>query len=143
SDLTAPAMVGGIMMIGFFKMLATCNMEVPIPWAINPPTPFSRKLDTPNPTICAAQPTQAAPAARPSSESIMEIAKLEIGAVKAQPISTATNIPIMIGCCAVDQLMISPNQTINALIGGPMKVPVKNPAKMVINGVTIISTRVV
>src|SRR5699024_231918 len=98
---------------------------------------------TANPIICAEQPTAAAPAASPSMDSIKAIAALEIGAVSAQPINTATRMPMMKGCCVVAQLINSPNQVINASIGGPMNFPVKKPTKIVINGVTKMSTRVV
>src|SRR5690625_6771134 len=61
----------------------------------------------------------------------MAIAALEIGAVSAHPISTETKIPIIRGCCIVDQLIISPNQVMNELIGGPINVPTKNPVIIV------------
>ena len=57
--------IGGIQIKGFLTILGTCNMEVPIPCARIPPIPFSRKLATANPIICAQHPTVAAPAAIP------------------------------------------------------------------------------
>src|SRR5690625_49404 len=96
-----------------------------------------------NPTICAEQPMTAAPAANPSSDNIKAIATLEIGAVSAQPIKTATKIPIINGRCSVDQLITSPNQSMNVLIGMPISFPVKNPTTIITSGVTIMSTFVV
>src|SRR5690606_16354202 len=92
--------------------------------------------------LCAEQPMTAAPAASPSNCNMNAIATLEIGAVSAQPIKTATMIPMTNGCLVVAQLMISPSHNINELIGVPMNFPVMNPANIVVNGVTIISTRV-
>ena len=43
------------------------------PWLTKPPHPFSRKLMTAKPTICAQQPTTAAPPARPVSPSTEQI----------------------------------------------------------------------
>src|SRR5699024_4412139 len=85
-------------------------------------------------------PITAAPAANPSNDNIIAIATLEIGAVKAHPIKTATKILIIKGRCVVDQLITSPNPSINVLIGVPINFPVKNPTTIVTNGVTIIST---
>src|SRR5699024_11290170 len=53
---------------------------------------------------------------------------------------TISKIPIIKGRCVVDQLITSPNPSINVLIGVPINFPVKNPTTIVTNGVTIIST---
>src|SRR5699024_3045782 len=140
---TAPATVGGIIINGFLIMLATCNIDVRKPCANSPPMPLSRYLETAKPIICAEQPTAAAPAANPANESMRAIATLEIGAVNAHPIKTATRIPIINAYCSVDQLIICPNHTIIVLMGAQINVLVKNPTIMVTSGVTIISTRVV
>ena len=59
----AEASVGGTRISGWRRMLGTCSIDVPRPCAIRPPTPFSRNDVTAKPTICAQQPTVAAPAA--------------------------------------------------------------------------------
>lgn len=48
---TAEANVGAIQICGWRIILENCSIEVPMPWLIRPPQPFSRKLATAKPTI--------------------------------------------------------------------------------------------
>ena len=72
-------------------------MEVPRPWLIRPPTPFSLKLIAAKPTICAQQPATAAPPARPVRPSAAQMAAEEMGKVSATPTMTDTAMPIRKG----------------------------------------------
>ena len=81
-------------------------MLVPMPCEIRPLTPFSLKLATAKPIICAEQPATAAPPAiaKTSRFSIAvalvaiatQIAADDVGIVSKIPITTATNTPTMI-----------------------------------------------
>ena len=93
----AEAKVGAIQMRGFFTMLETCSMEVPLPWAIRPPHLFSRKLMTAKPIIWAQQPATAAPPASPVRPSAAQIAALLMGSVSATPTNTETKMPMKKG----------------------------------------------
>ena len=117
-------------------------MDVPIPCATKPPTPLSLKLITANPIIWAQHPTVAAPAANPPSPNIIQSAALDMGAVKANPTTTATIIPMINGLISVAFIMIWPNPVINASTTGPNTVADIIPAINVIAGVTNISTLV-
>ena len=94
-------------------------MEVPSPWASKPPQPFSRKLKTANPIIWEQQPAVAAPPARPSSASIIQIAALLIGSVKAIPMRPDTRIPMKKGCISVAVFTRFPKAAIKAATPGP------------------------
>ena len=137
---TALVRIGGIQISGFLTMFGTWSIDVPIPWAIKPPTLFSLKLATANPIIWALHPTAAAPAAIPERFNITPSAAELIGRVSAIPIRTDTTIPIKNGCCSVPQLINAPSAVINSEIGGPTKRPTADPAVIVTIGVTKIST---
>ena len=93
-------------MIGFFIILGICSILVPSPCATSPPTPFSRKLVTAKPTMWQAQPATAAPPAIAKTSGFwtavfdvaiaIHIAADDVGIVKSIPITTDTNIPVMI-----------------------------------------------
>ena len=93
-------------------------MDVPSPWAIRPPIPFSRKLMTANPTICALHPTVEAPAASPESPNEIARAALLIGSVRIIPMTTETAMPIGSGCRVVVRLTRSPTAFIPLAIQG-------------------------
>ena len=77
--VTMLARVGAIQIRGFFTMFPICSIEVPSPWAKRPPTPFSLKERTAKPIIWAQQPAVAAPPARPSRLSMIQMAALLMG----------------------------------------------------------------
>ena len=123
-------------------MLPIWSMEVPSPWASKPPQPFSRKLKTANPIIWEQQPAVAAPPARPSSASIIQIAALLIGSVKAIPMRPDTRIPMIKGCISVAVFTRFPNQLMNPATPGPTNWAISTPDIMVSPGVTMMSRRV-
>ncbi len=131
---------GGNQQIGCLTRLGICSILVPTPCATRPPHLFSLKLMTAKPTICAQQPTTAAPAAIPLRLIATPMAAEEIGRVRHTPIIAATRIPIKIGCCWALTLMIPPSQVIKPLIGGPSKSPTILPDTIATSGVTMIST---
>ena len=116
----ADANVGGIHIFQFLTIFPICNIEVPSPWATSPPQPFSLKLITANPTICAEQPTVEAPAANPLNPIIIHKAALLIGSVNAIPTTTDTIIPIAKGCNSVAYITKAPTASINLATAGPM-----------------------
>ena len=95
-------------MSGCFIMLGICNMLVPIPCEISPPTPFSLNDITAKPTICAAHPTTAAPPASIIASDVLpdaiaiHIAADEVGIVKSMPITTDITTPIIKGCAVTE-----------------------------------------
>ena len=140
---TALATIGGIQIFGFLTILGICSMLVPKPWLSSPAQRFSLKLITAKPTICAQQPTVAAPAAKPLSDRAMAIAALEIGKVRIMPINTATTIPISKGCNSTAHIISAPISVIIAAIAGPINCATATPAISVTAGVAIMSTGVV
>ena len=136
------ARVGAIQILGFFTMFPIWSMEVPRPWAKRPPQPFSLKLMTAKPTIWAQQPAVAAPPARPSRDSMIQMAALLMGRVRAMPMRADTRIPMKKGCISVAVLTISPNRVMNRDTPGPTNWAIKTPEMMVTPGVTRMSTRV-
>ena len=72
---------------------------------MRPPQPFSRKLITAKPTICAQQPATAAPPASPVRLRTEQMAAEEMGSVRAIPTKTDTRIPIRKGWSAVACMM--------------------------------------
>ena len=103
------ATIWGIKILGFLIKFGICNMLVPRPCAINPPHLFSLKLDTAKPTICAQQPTQAAPPAINIASELgdtaameIQIAAEEVGSVKSNPIVVEITIPIKKGVAATE-----------------------------------------
>jgi hypothetical protein len=73
----------------------------PEPLGKSPFRRLSRKLMTANPTIWAAQPAVAAPAAIPERPRMIPIAAELIGRVRKSPIATLITIPIQNGCNSV------------------------------------------
>ena len=94
---------------------------------------------TANPIMLAQQPTVAAPAARPSSPSIMQIAALLIGRVSVIPTTTETTAPMTSGCIFVAFTMIAPSAVIMLDTYGPTNCAASTPVIMVTAGVTIMS----
>ena len=115
-------------------------MEEPSPMAITPPILQSLYPVAEKPTICAQQPTAAAPAANPDKFNIIHSAVLERGDVKTSPTITDTIIPIKKGCSSVAFIIITPIPLVKSFTAGPIKVAVNPPAKSVTPGVTRIST---
>ena len=101
--------IGAIQILGFLMMLPICSMDVPIPWEIRPPTPFSLNDMTAKPTICAQHPATAAPPARPVKDRAAQIAAEETGSVRRTPVTTDTMIPMMNGCCSVAHMIMVPH----------------------------------
>ena len=117
----AEARVGAIQIRGFFTMLGICSMEVPRPWLIRPPQPFSRKLMTAKPTIWAQQPATAAPPpARPVRPRTEQMAAEEMGSVSATPTSTDTRMPIRKGWSSVACMIRLPKALAISPMGGAM-----------------------
>ena len=140
--VTMEAKVGGSQMRGFFTIFPIWSMEVPSPWARSPPVPFSRKLKMAKPIIWAQQPAVAAPPASPSKFSMMQIAALLIGRVRAMPIRADTRMPMKKGCSSVLVFTRSPKAVIKAEMPGPTNWAANTPLMMVTPGVTRMSTRV-
>jgi len=92
------AKMAGSQMTGLRMILGICSMEVPRPWATRPPVLFSRKEATAKPTIFAAQPTAAAPAAIPLRFRDTPMAAELMGSVRAIPIRAETMMPAQKGC---------------------------------------------
>ena len=136
----ALARMAGSQITGLRMMFGIWSMEVPSPCATSPPVLFSRKDATAKPTILAAQPTAAAPAAIPLKFSDTPMAAELIGSVRAMPIRTETMMPAQKGCCTAPQLISSPTLVINAAMGTPMERPTTAPTVIVVMGVTRIST---
>ena len=97
----ALAITAGNSTSGFLRTLGICSILVPSPWDMTPLTPLSLKLATAKPIICAAQPTTAAPPAKPPSPIAIQIAALEVGSVNKIPTTTAMTIPMSSGCNSV------------------------------------------
>lgn len=74
---------------------------------------------TANPSICTQQPTTAAPPAIPLMPIAIASAALEIGAVKAIPITTEMIIPIKNGCNFVALSINKPSAVIILATGVP------------------------
>ena len=111
--------MGAIQILGFLTIFPICSIDVPRPWAKSPPIPFSRKLNTAKPIICAQHPAVAAPPARPSRLSMIQMAALLIGRVSAIPIRAETSIPIKNGCISVVVFTRLPKAVIKAETPGP------------------------
>ena len=103
--IIALTIIGGTQITGFFTIFLNCNILVPIAIAITSPISLSSIDITANPIICPQQPANAAPAAKPFNPNITPIAALDIGAVNAIPIKTATTIDISIGCILTPPLI--------------------------------------
>ena len=113
-----------------------------MPIATTSPISLSSIDITAKPIIWAQHPAKAAPAAKPLSPNITPIAALDIGAVKAIPIKTATTIDMKNGCMFTPWLIKSPIQTINLVIYGPINI-VTIPATIIeVKGTNKISTGV-
>ncbi len=152
--VTAEASVGATQICGWSRIFGIWSIEVPIPWETRPFQPFSRKLMTAKPTICAQHPaTAAAPAmaspselpsaaALPVSTSPAQIAALEIGRVSTMPMTTETTSPVIKGACRAAQPMKALMYPVSTPIGGARKTESRPPVSSVTNGVTRISTRV-
>ena len=115
---------------------------MPTPCEIRPPIPLSLKLITANPIIWAQHPAVAAPAASPSSPSIMHMAAELIGRVRQQPTMTDTVIPIRNGFNVVALLTKAPICNIKSLIGEQQYLANNPPMMIVTIGVSIMSTGV-
>ena len=119
---------------------------------MSPPQPFSRKLVTAKPTICAQQPAVAAPAAsirpRPAVSPsgtvniIAHSAAEDIGAVSASPTTTDTIMPIGMGLSSVAQSMNSRSAAITRFMPGAHIIETSPPTIIVAAGITMMSTRV-
>ena len=137
--VTAAARVGGIQMRGLRTMLPICSMEVPRPWAMRPPHLFSGKLITAKPIIWAQQPAVAAPPARPTKPMVTQMAAELMGRVRIMPTMTETRMPMTSGCSSVVTMIRSPRAIISLLMAGPTATAMRQPTKMVTQGVTRIS----
>ena len=59
--------------------------------------------------------------------------------LRSIPMITETSMPIIKGCCSIENIIIFPNQVINLEIEGPINNPAAAPLSIVISGVMIIS----
>ena len=138
----AEASVGASHTMGLRAMFPIWSMEVPRPCEIRPPQPFSLKLITAKPTICAQHPAVAAPAAKPLIPIEIHNAAELMGSVRMQPTDTATTTPIAKGFSSVARFINSPNDITHSPIGTHIYCATRPPATMVTRGVMMMSTGV-